>query len=150
MARMMGMLSAAALGLALLSGGARADTGEAAQARAMLDKVVAGVTTDEHATLAEIVKGANGFRKGDLYAFCANAGNGAVVAHPFRLGDNLADQADKNGVLFGVQMLKTAQLGTVSEVHYMWPKPGTTTPVEKSTFYTKVDDLVCAVGYYAK
>ena len=31
----------------------------------------------------------------------------------------------------------------------MWPRPGTTEPlVKKTTYYTKVGDQICAVGYY--
>jgi hypothetical protein len=30
----------------------------------------------------------------------------------------------------------------------MWPRPGTTDPVQKVSFVTKVGDQVCAVGYY--
>jgi len=35
-----------------------------------------------------------------------------------------------------------------NEVAYMWPRPGSTEPVQKVTFVTKVGDQVCAVGYY--
>lgn len=30
----------------------------------------------------------------------------------------------------------------------MWPRPGSTDPVPKVSFVTKVDDQVCTVGYY--
>jgi hypothetical protein len=30
----------------------------------------------------------------------------------------------------------------------MWPRPGETEPIQKSSYVTRVDDLVCAVGYY--
>ena len=39
--------------------------------------------------------------------------------------------------------------GQITEVSYLAPKPGTTAPaVPKVTFVTRVNDLVCAVGYY--
>jgi hypothetical protein len=30
----------------------------------------------------------------------------------------------------------------------MWPRPGTTDPVQKISYVTKIGDQVCAVGYY--
>ena len=29
-----------------------------------------------------------------------------------------------------------------------WPRPGSDKPLEKTTFYTKAGDQICAVGYY--
>jgi signal transduction histidine kinase len=55
---------------------------------------------------------------------------------------------DKAGKPFGAEMYKVAQDGKVSEVKYMWSRPGQTEPVEKIGFVTKVDDQVCGVGYY--
>ena len=92
MTRKIGILAAAVLlGLALSAGGARADGSEqATKARAMLDRAVAAVKTDEQAALESFTKGTNGFAEGDLYPFCARARSGWVVAHPSRLGENLA------------------------------------------------------------
>ena len=45
-------------------------------------------------------------------------------------------------------MYKVAQAGKISEVSYMWPRPGGTDPVQKVSYVTKVGDQVCAVGYY--
>ncbi len=138
----------ALLGLALPHSGVRAQQlGSATQARAMLDRAVAAVKADRAAALAKFIKGEDGFRDRDLYPFCATL-NGTVVAHPSRLGENLADEADKNGKQFGLQIMRTAQEGKVSEIGYMWPRPGTTGPVPKETFYTKVNGLICGVGYY--
>jgi hypothetical protein len=37
----------------------------------------------------------------------------------------------------------------ITEVSYMFPKPGTTAPaVPKVSFVTRVGDLGCGVGYY--
>ena len=39
--------------------------------------------------------------------------------------------------------------GEITEVSYMFPKPGTTAPpVSKVSFVTRVGDLGCGVGYY--
>ncbi len=139
--------SVAAMLLGLLAAApARADS--AADARAMLDRAVAAIKVNPSAALEAFVKGTDGFRQGDLYPFCARARSGVVVAHPSRLGENLANESDKNGKLFGKEILRTAVEGKISELHYMWPKPDQTTPVQKDTFYTKVKGFVCGVGYY--
>ena len=38
--------------------------------------------------------------------------------------------------------------GTISEVSYMFPRPGETEPAQKISFVTKVGDIYCGVGYY--
>ena len=141
--------AAVLLGLALSAGAARADGSEqATKARAMLDRAVAAVQADELSALESFTKGTNGFADGDLYPFCARARSGWVVAHPSRLGENLASVSDVNGKLFGREILRTAVKGEVKEIHYMWPRPGHKTPERKDTYYTRVDHLVCGVGYY--
>ena len=37
---------------------------------------------------------------------------------------------------------------TRSRIRSLWPRPGSDKPLEKTTFYTKVGDQVCGVGYY--
>ena len=37
---------------------------------------------------------------------------------------------------------------TIKEVTYWWPRPGSDKALEKTTFYTKVGDQNCGVGYY--
>jgi hypothetical protein len=44
--------------------------------------------------------------------------------------------------------MRTATEGKISEVAYMWPRPDSDTPVQKVTFFTKVGDQICGVGYY--
>ena len=39
--------------------------------------------------------------------------------------------------------------GQITEVSFMFPKPGTTAPaVPKISFVTRAGDLICGVGYY--
>ncbi|EXI75262.1 MAG: hypothetical protein AW07_01163 [Candidatus Accumulibacter sp. SK-11] len=45
-------------------------------------------------------------------------------------------------------MYAAAKDGTISEVTYMWPRPGQTDPVVKVAYVTRIGDQVCAVGYY--
>jgi hypothetical protein len=53
--------------------------------------------------------------------------------------------------MFGQELYVAAQKpeGQITEVSYMFPKPGTTAPaVAKVSFVTRVGDLGCGVGYY--
>lgn len=70
------------------------------------------------------------------------------TAHPSLVGKSLKELKDKSGKPLGEEIYKAAQDGKVGEVSYMWPRPGTTEPVQKVSFVTKVGDQVCAVGYY--
>jgi signal transduction histidine kinase len=118
------------------------------EAKDMLEKVVSAMKSNEAQTLQRINKGE--FKKDDLYPFCggpdgkfsANASNTSLV------GQSLKDLKDKSGKAFGQELYKEAQTGKVSEVNYMWPRPGGTDPVQKVAYVTKIGDQVCAVGYY--
>jgi signal transduction histidine kinase len=121
--------------------------GTAAEARSMLDRAVAALRADKNGALDKFTKGEDGFRDRDLYPFCG-APDGFFTAHPALLGRNLRHLKDKTGKPLGEEIYRAAQEGKVAEVRYMWPRPGTSDPVPKVTFVTKVGDQVCAVGYY--
>lgn len=72
----------------------------------------------------------------------------AFTAHPRLQGERLQDIVGKKGCPLGQQIMRTATEGKISEVTYWWPRPGTEKPLEKRTFYTKVLDQDCGVGYY--
>ena len=125
-----------------------ADYGTAEEARATLDKAVAAVQADKAKALDMFNKGEGGFKDRDLYVFCANASDGVMTAHPTHKGEQLADIKGKKGFPLGQEMMKNATEGKVSEVTYWWPRPGSDKPLEKTSFYTKVGDQICGVGYY--
>jgi signal transduction histidine kinase len=144
------LMIAAAASVALLSvATAQGQFGTAAEAKAMLEKAVAAITADKAKALDQIQKGEGGFKDRDLYAFCANSGDGIITAHPSLKGKKIQEIKDKNGKALGEEMMTVAKEGKVDEVSYMWPRPGAdTTPVQKVSFVTKVADQVCGVGYY--
>lgn len=121
--------------------------GTADEAKAMLDKAVAAVKADKAAALGQFAKGEAGFKDRDLYPFCGGP-DGNFTAHPSLNGKSLKELKDKAGKSLGEEIYKTAAEGSVKEVAYMWPRPGTTEPVQKVSFVTKIGDQVCAVGYY--
>jgi len=126
---------------------AQAQYGTAAEAKAMLEKAVGALKANKGKALAEFTKGEGGFKDRDLYPFCGGP-DGNFTAHPSLTGKSLKDLKDKAGKPLGAEMYKVATEGKISEVSYMWPRPGQTEPVQKVSYVTKVSDQVCAVGYY--
>lgn len=121
--------------------------GTADEAKAMLDKAVAAVKADKAGALEKFTKGEGGFKDRDLYPFCGGP-DGNFTAHPKLVGQSMKGLKDKAGKAVGEAFYSSAAEGKLSEVTYMWPRPGSDTPVEKYSFVTKVADQVCVVGYY--
>jgi signal transduction histidine kinase len=140
----------AALSVTVVAGAATAiaaEYGTSAEAKAMLEKAAAAVKADKAKALAMFAKGEGGFKDRDLYVFCGGP-DGNFTAHPKLTGKSLKNLKDKAGKPLGQEIYQTAQEGKISEVSYMWPRPGSDKPVQKVTYVTKVGDEVCAVGYY--
>ena len=140
------IVAAAMLTLCLAAYAHAAQYGTADEARAMLDKAVAAVKQDKTKALDMFNKG--GFKDRDLYVFCANASDGVITAHPTHKGEQLADIKGKKGFPLGQEMMQKATEGKINEVTYWWPRPGSDKPLEKTSFFTKVGDQICGVGYY--
>lgn len=123
--------------------------GTPAEAKAMLEKVIAELKTNKAKTLEMITKGEDGFREKDLYPYCGGP-DGNFTAHPTLVGKSLKDLMDKSNPPkpLGQEVYAAAQPGKISEVSYMWPRPNGTEAVQKVAYVTKVGDEVCAVGYY--
>ena len=116
-------------------------------------KAVAALKADRDVALAMFNKGEGGFRDRDLYVFCNRVGDGKNVAGPISVpaGTDGRTLKDSTGKEFGKELYAAGQKpeGQITEVSYMFPKPGTTAPaVPKVSFVTKVGDLGCGVGYY--
>ncbi len=138
----------AVLGAAGVALGAEYGTRE--EAKAMLEKVVAEMKANKAATLEKINK--KGFNDRDLYPFCSGP-DGKITAHgalPERLGVDQATLKDAAGKPFGAEIRKVAKPGKIGEVSYMYKRPGSTEQEPKVSLVTKVDEQVCAVGYYKK
>ena len=143
---MIAAITSAALSIVAVGQG---QFGTAAEAKAMLEKAVTAVKADKAKALDQMQKGEGGFKDRDLYAFCANASDGIITAHPALKGKNIREIKDKDGKALGEEMMKVATEGKVNEVSYMWPRPGAdTTPVQKVSYVTKAGDQLCGVGYY--
>lgn len=126
-----------------------AQYGTAEEAKAMLDRAVDAMKEDKTKALDMFNKGEGGFKDRDLYVFCANASDGIVTAHPYgQKGKQLREILGKKGYPLGQEMMQKASEGTIKEITYWWPRPGSDKPLQKTSFYTKVDDQICGVGYY--
>ena len=125
-----------------------AQIGTREEAKAMLERAVVAVKEDEVKAIDMFNKGEGGFRDRDLYVFCANASGGVLTAHPTNRGKPLQDIEGKHGAPFGQEIMQDATEGTIKETTYWWPRPESDKPVKKTSFYTKVGDQICGVGYY--
>jgi hypothetical protein len=140
--------------LTLSSNGFAQQLGTADEAKAMLLKAVAALKADRDVTLGMINKGEGGFRDRDLYVFCVRMSDGKQLASGAVIPPIGTDQRtlkDSTGKAFGLELYAAGQKpeGEITEVSYMFPKPGTTAPpVSKVSFVTRVGDLGCGVGYY--
>ncbi|MEW9838755.1 cache domain-containing protein, partial [Mesorhizobium marinum] len=151
-------VTAAVLGLlgAVTSGFAEdADRGTAAEARAMLDRVVIAVKADKAKALASIATGGDGFLDRDLYPFCFNNTDGIIHPYPNPSSKSLFGQDERTvkdavGKNVGQELYDAAQKpeGQVSEVSYVYFRPSDGSPAPKVSFVTRIGDLGCGVGYY--
>ena len=116
--------------------------GTAEEAKAMLNKAVTEVRADEQKALAMFNSAEGGFKDRDLYVLCANASDGRITASPSSNGKSL------KSFPAGRTVMETAAEGKVNEITYMWPRPGSITRLRKHTFYTKIGDQICGVGYW--
>lgn len=126
----------------------QAQFGTEQEARAMLEKAVAALKENQAQALEKFNKGEGGFKDRDLYVFCANASDGVLTAHPYLKGEHLQEIVGKKGFPLGKEIMEKATEGKILEVTYWWPRPGSEKPLEKRTFYTKIADQNCGVGFY--
>jgi hypothetical protein len=131
--------------------------GTADEARAMLVKAIAAVRANEIQALDMFNKGEGGFRDRDLYVFCINASDGALVAigNPNlkqALGTDVRAAQNSTGEAFGAKIYAAIQRpeGEITEVRYMAPKPGARDALAaKVSLVARADaDVGCGVGYY--
>jgi hypothetical protein len=126
---------------------AQSQFGTAAEAKAMLEKAVTAMKADKTKALDMFNKGEGGFKDRDLYPFCFNISDGIATAGPVR-GRDVRTLKEASGRAYGEDVYKAAQEGKITEVSYMFPRPGESTPAPKESYVTRVGDQGCGVGYY--
>ena len=147
------VLVAGLMGVALIGStlsGLAQQFGTAAEARAMLDRAVAELKSNEAAALAKFNDKENKqFRDRDLYVFCFNVSDGKFTVHPNPtiMGTDVRALKVKDDPL-GQRLFDQVKEGTVTTVDYNFPKPGTTEPVPKESYIIRIGGEGCGVGYY--
>src|SRR5262249_14269071 len=123
---MIRMVCVVALTLAIAAIAQQAPFGTAAEAKAMLERAVAAVKADKVQALTMFNKGEDGFKDRDLQPFCFNVSDGKITAAtvPNVLGTDIRALKDKNGKEFGQEIYQAAIEGKITEVSYMFPRPG--------------------------
>ena len=90
------------------------------------------------------------FTKGDLYIFC-NDSKGVTLAHGQNeklVGKNVFDLKDVEGKYFIREMTQLALAKGSGWVDYKWMNPSTGDVLAKSTYCTRVDDVILGCGIY--
>ena len=143
---MLAAFVAIALSGTVMFASAASQFGTSAEAKALLTKAVAALKANKTEAIDKFNSGADGFKDRDLYVFCIGP-DWISTAGPTK-GQNVKDLKDKKGKMVGQALVSAAKPGKFAKVKYMWPRPGTTNPISKVSFVTKVDDQVCGVGYF--
>jgi signal transduction histidine kinase len=78
------------------------------------------------------------WRSGDYYVFVDDS-DGKTLCHPNKtsVGKPASEIVDANGKKVGIEIMEAAKKGG-GWVDYVWPRPGTTTPVAKSSYSMSV------------
>jgi len=147
------LVAAASIAVLALSPTAFAQQGKygtATEAKAMLEKVVAAVKANKAKALASFSAGTDGFKDRDLQPFCWNKSDGLLTASgfPALLGKDIRTLKDSTGKAYGEENFKAAIDGKITEVSYLFPRPGETEPISTVSFITGVGDQGCGVGYF--
>jgi hypothetical protein len=127
--------------------------GTAEEARAMLDRAMAALKSNEAAALSEFNDPSNKqFHDRDLYVFCYNFSDGKITAYesPALLNIDVRTLTLKDDPIGqrAYQAVQNAPEGSVVTIDYNFPKPGTTEPVPKQTLETRIGNQGCGVTYY--
>jgi hypothetical protein len=128
-------------------------SGTAAEAKAMLDRAVTALKTNEATALSAFKDKSNKqFHDRDLYVFCYNMSDGRFTANPnLALTGRDVRTLKLKGDSFGQRVFDATQRlleGDVATVEYVFPKRGMTEPVPMASFVTRVGNQGCGVGYY--
>jgi hypothetical protein len=127
--------------------------GTADEARAMLDRVVSALKSNQATALSQFNDPGNKqFREHDLYVFCYNMADGKITAYesPALLNTDVRSLSLKDDPI-GKRTYEAAQNapeGSVVTVDYKLPKPGTTVPAPKQTVEARVGEQSCGVTYF--
>jgi cytochrome c len=125
----------------------------AEEARAMLDRAIAALKSNEHTALSEFNDQNNKqFHDRDLYVFCFNMSDGRVTSYsaPFLIGTDVRTLTLVNDPIGqrAYDSVRAVAEGKIAVLQYKLPKPGTLEPATKLSFETRIGNQGCGVTYY--
>jgi hypothetical protein len=127
--------------------------GTVEQARAMLDRAISALKSNEATALSEFNDPNNKqFHERDLYVFCYDISDGKITAYesPALLNVDVRTLTLKDDPI-GKRVYEAVQNAPeegIVTIDYKFPKPGTTEPVAKQTVETRIGNQGCGVTYY--
>jgi signal transduction histidine kinase len=127
--------------------------GTAVEARAMLDRAIAALKSNEHTALSQFNDQNNKqFHDRDLYVFCFNMSDGTVTSYsaPFLIGADVRTLTLVNDPIGqrAYDIVRAVSEGKIAILQYKMPKPGTIEPATKLSFETRIGNQGCGVTYY--
>jgi len=127
--------------------------GTADEARAMLDRVVSALKSNEASAISEFNDPSNKqFRDHDLYVFCYNMSDGKITAYesPALLNVDVRTLSLRDDPIGKrtYEAVQNSPEGNVVTVDYKLPKPGTTEPAPKQTVEARIGKQSCGVTYF--
>jgi hypothetical protein len=127
--------------------------GTADQAKAMLDRAIAALKSDEPGALSKFNDPSDQqFHDRDLYIFCFDVSDGKITAdssnglrgidiRALKLKDDPMGQR-------AYDIVQNAPPESVRTLDYSFPKPGTMEPAPKQFLETRVGNQGCGIAYY--
>jgi hypothetical protein len=117
----------------------------------MLDRAIVDLKADPAGAVIKFNRPDGGYRDRDLYVFCIDATTGLRVAHVITesIGKNLRLTTEKDGSPLGQKIFDAVNRvrdGEIDTVSYNWPRPGSTTPVRKESYVTRIGNVGCGVN----
>jgi hypothetical protein len=154
MSRRLSILALAALAPFVRVGSIAAqELGTPNEAKAMLDRAIAALKSDEPSALSKFNDPSDlQFHDRHLYIFCFNVSDGKITAdssnglrgidiRTLKLKDDPMGQR-------AYDIVESAPQESIRTIDYSFPKPGTTEPAAKQFLETRVDNQGCGVAYY--
>jgi len=125
----------------------------AEEARAMLDRAVAALKSNEATALSGFNDPTNkDFHDRDLYVFCFTMSDGKITAYlsPALIGIDIRTLTLKDDPIGqkAFDAVQNAPEGSIVTMGYNFPKPGTTEPAPKQSVEIRIGNQGCAVAYY--
>ncbi len=125
----------------------------AQEAKAMLDRAVAALKSNEAAALSEFNNSNDKkFHDRDLFVFCFSMTDGKITAYssPALIGIDVRTLTLKDDPIGqrAYDAVQNLPEGGVAMMDYTFPKPGTTEPAPKQSLESRVGNQGCAVAYY--